>query len=299
METLRRWRTAGYSFISIHPAGDRHTAGEAVKRIAEARAEIFARPEEFIFVHTVADVTRAKREGKLGVGLHLEGSNPLEGDLAMLDVYYALGIRFIHPVFNLANAFGGGCADRRDGGLSQFGVDAVAEMNRLGMLVDGAHAGYETGMELIDLSSAPVIFSHHGCNAVHPHFRNVRDDLIKACAAKGGVIGISGAGFYLGGDPTPQRLFLHIDHVTQLVGAEHVGLGLDYVADADFLRNYIAARPKEWPGVEEGAWSPILFAPPEDTGALADLMSQNGYSDETVHDILGRNWLRVCEQVWK
>ena len=191
-----RWRASGVDFLSVHPAGDRHNIGEAMRRIARCRQHILSEPDKYVLVNTVDDIRRAKSEGKLAVGLHLEGFRCLERDLNLIEIYYKLGVRFCHPVFNLVNSIGGGAADRIDIGLTSFGVQVIKEMNRVGMLVDGAHAGYRTTMDMMEVSEAPVIFSHLGCDAVRKHFRNARDDQIKACAAKGGVVGITGGGFY-------------------------------------------------------------------------------------------------------
>lgn len=100
----------------------------------------------------------------------------------------------MHPIFNLVNSIGGGSADRIDIGLTRFGIKVVHEMNRVGMLVDAAHAGYRTTLEMMEVSRAPVIFSHLGRYSVREHFRNVRDNQIQACAAGGSVIGITSAG---------------------------------------------------------------------------------------------------------
>src|SRR5262245_12792060 len=103
---LPRWLNAGFSFISLHPAGDRHNIGEAMRRLARLRSEVLGQPDRFILVETVDDILRAKAQGKLGVGLHFEGSRLLERDLNLIEIYYKLGIRFCHPVFNLSNSFG-------------------------------------------------------------------------------------------------------------------------------------------------------------------------------------------------
>jgi membrane dipeptidase len=292
-----RYLAAGVDFVSVHPAGDRHTVGEAMHRIARCRADILAHPRA-VLVESVDDVLRAKREQKLGVGLHLEGFRCLERDLAMIEVYYRLGVRFVHPIFNLINEIGGGCADRYDIGLTQFGVRVVKEMNRVGMIVDGAHAGYRATLDMIEVSDSPVIFSHLACHSIRKHIRNVRDDQIKACAAKGGVIGITCAGFYLG-DPTAETYFRHLDHVAQLVGPRNVGIGLDYLDDPAPLQAFIDARPEEWPGKAEGAWEPMAFMPPSELENVVGLMLARGYGDSDVRAILGENWARICRQVWK
>ncbi|MFN0177921.1 MAG: dipeptidase [Gemmatimonadales bacterium] len=292
-----RYRAAGVDFISVHPAGDRHTIGEAMRRIARCRADIRAHPNA-VLIESVDDVLAARRDGKLAVSIHLEGFRCLERDLAMIEVYYRLGVRFVHPVFNLINEIGGGCADRYDIGLTKFGVKMVHEMNRVGMLVDGAHAGYRTTLDMMEVSRDPVIFSHLACYGVNPHMRNVRDDQIKTCASRGGVIGITSAGFYLGA-ATAEKYFQHLDYVVQMVGPSHVGIGLDYLANVAPLVAFIEARPDEWPGKDTGAWEPMVFVGPEHLAEATERMVRAGYSDDDIRGILGENWHGICRRIWK
>jgi membrane dipeptidase len=294
-----RWIDSGITFVSVHPAGDRHNIGEAMRRIARARRAILSN-SRYILVDSVEDIGRAKSEGKLAVGLHLEGFRCLERDLNMIEVYYQLGVRFCHPIFNLVNSIGGGAADRIDVGLTRFGVNVVGEMNRVGMIVDASHAGYRASMDMMEVSNAPVIFSHLGCYNIHEHYRNARNDQIQACAAMGGVVGVTSAGYYLGGTSTELH-FRHVDHIVQLVGPNHVGIGLDYLdaPGVSFLKQIIDERPDEWPGKDDGAWEPMAFFPPENLLELTELMLRHGYSEQAVRGVLGENWLRVCRKVWK
>lgn len=294
-EAFGRWRDAGFAFLSVHPAGDRHTIGEAMRRIAAARRDIDAHPDRLLLAETVDDVRRAKAEGRLAVGLHVEGCRLLERDVAMVEVYYRLGIRFCHPVFNVLNEFGGGCADPVDPGMTAFGAEVLAEMNRVGMIPDGAHVGHRTTLDMLERSTRPVIFSHNGVHGVHPHFRNVRDDQIDGCARTGGVIGISGMNNYLGGPPNVELLVRHVDYIAERVGAQHVALGLDVVGDAAALSAFVSARPAEWPG----RWAPFEFAGPELVVDLADALLDRGYAEQDVRGILGGNALRVCEESWR
>jgi membrane dipeptidase len=292
---LSRWHAAGVDFVSVHPAGDRHNVGEAVRRIAHARADILGAPDELVLAESVEDIERARVEGKLAVGLHVEGSRLFERDVAVIEAFYKLGIRFCHPVFNLLNSFGGGCSDSPDVGISKFGRSVVHEMNRVGMLLDGAHVGRRTTLDMLEISTSPVVFSHVACAAVFPHFRNVNDEQIRACAASGGVVGLTGNNNYLGDDPSVETLFRHLDHVVELVGPDHVGLGIDYVDDAPALDEYVRARPDEW----AGSWRPFAFATPDQFPALVDRMLAAGYPEPSVRGVLGENWLRVCANVWK
>jgi membrane dipeptidase len=163
------------------------------------------------------------------------------------------------------------------------------------MLPDAAHAGRRTTLEMVELSDGPIIFSHVACAAVYSHFRNVDDEQIRACAARGGVIGITGNNNYLGDVPTIETLFRHVDHVVEIAGPERVGLGIDYVDDTAALNAFVAGRPEEW----AGHWEPFAFATPEQFLGLTERMLSAGYPDDSVRGILGGNFRRVCAAVWK
>jgi len=296
---LDRYVKNGINFVQAHPAGE-HNVGEAVKRIAQLRHRIQQEGcTNAVLVESVEDMLSAREQGKLGVGIQLESFTCLERSLEMVEAYYKLGVRLCHPVWNTLNPIGGGCADHSETlGLTQFGRRVISEMNRVGMLVDGAHAGYRTQRDLLEHSATPVVFSHHGVHALRPHIRNIRDDVISACAERGGIIGLTGGAFYLGGGRTAERYFQHLDYVVQKVGPEHVGLGIDYMVDSD-MQDFMRDHPDEFPGIDQGAWEPVGFMPPEELTSVVALMLEAGYAKKAVHKILGGNWLRVCQEVWR
>lgn len=291
-----QYRAAGIDFIQCHPAGDDHNISQAIQRIARLRRDITTR-DDCVLVHTVTDIERAKAEGKLAVGIQLEGFRCIERNLDMIDLYYDLGVRLCHPIFNIVNSIGGGCLDGDDLGLSQFGRRVIGRMNDVGMIVDGAHAGVRAQLDMIAVSRHPVVCSHHGVRALHPHPRNLTDEVIRACAARGGVVGLTGAGYYLGGHPDADRLFRHVDHAVQLVGAEHVGLGLDWTADVGLLEQAFAAAPDIWGPLEK--WRPIAFFGPQNLWDLVARMEAAGYGEDAVRGIIGGNWMRIARAVWK
>jgi membrane dipeptidase len=287
---------AGFHFIQCHPAGDDHNIAQAVQRIAAMRRQVMARSNMCTLVETVSDIRVAKAEGKLAVGIQLEGFRCLERNLDMVDAYHALGVRLCHPVFNIPNSLGGGCMDGRDIPLTRLGKRVIARMNEVGMIVDGAHAGPAAQRDMIEVSAHPIALSHHGVAAIHPHPRNLDDVTIEACAASGGVIGITGAGYYLGGMPSPELLFRHVDHAVQLVGPDHVGLGLDWTADVAKLEQAFAAAPDVWGDLDQ--WHPLAFCPPSYLTPLVGLMLAAGYPASSVSKIVGGNWMRLAGQVW-
>ncbi len=192
---------------------------------------------------------RAKREGKLAVSFDLEGMDALNGDIGMVDVYYRLGVRQMLFAYNRNNKAGGGCHDE-DIGLTPFGRDVIREMNRVGMLVDCSHCGHRTTMEAMEVSTAPVIFSHSNARRLCDHERNIRDDQIKGCAATGGVIAVTGVGRFLGPrGPVVEHVVEHIDYMVELVGPQHVGLGMDSVLQQKPAGRALPGQPRVLAGI--------------------------------------------------
>jgi membrane dipeptidase len=295
---LARYARAGTNIISLNVGFDAVPWENTVRMLAHFRRWAGAHADECMLIHSVADVRQAKATGKLGVSFDIEGGCALAGQLSMVQLYYDLGVRWMLIAYNCNNALGGGCQDD-DCGLTAFGRQVLDEMARVGMVVCCSHTGYRTTMDVMGYTSNPVIFSHSNPLGVWQHKRNVRDDAIKACAATDGVVGINGIGLFLGqNDARTETVVRHIDYVATLVGARHVGLGLDYTFDRAELDEYLAKNPHIFPP-SEGYSAQINFVEPEQLPELADQLQHLGYSEEDLHGILGGNHLRVAERVWK
>jgi membrane dipeptidase len=298
---LRRWIDCGVSYLSVNVGFDAFDWQQTVRNLATFRAWFERHADDFTLIETAGDILAAKAAGKLAIGFDIEGMRPLDGDLAMIPLYYRLGVRQMLFAYNLNNEAGGGCHDR-DEGLTAFGRAAIAEMNRVGMLVDCSHCSLRTSLEAIEASSAPVIFSHSNPRAVHAHGRNITDEQIKACARTGGVVGINGIGLFLGDrSATAQTMARHIAYAAELVGAQHVGIGLDYdwdrswgTADAPFTVDM-----RFWPaGTGYDDLDGFEHAPPERLRELPEVLLSHGLSADEIKGVLGGNFLRVAQQVW-
>jgi membrane dipeptidase len=283
-------------------AGSGHASsmGATLSRMARVRRQIEERSDWLVLAPSVRDIREAQARGRLAVHFNLQETLPFETDLDLVQLYYDLGVRQTLLAYNQKNLVGDGCAERTDAGLSRFGVEVVKEMNRVGMLVDGSHSGYRTTMDAMAVCEGPFIFSHSNPLAVKRHYRNIADDQIVACAASGGVIGINGVGTFVG-DPnaSTDAVFRCLDYTVELVGPDHVGLGFDYVDDIDSVYEWTRNAPLAWPPFEGEEMPRHRFASAEQIGELVQLMLEHGYPDDAIVGILGENWARVCERVWK
>ena len=222
-----------------------------------------------------------KEKGLFSVFLGLENGSPIGKSLDILRDFYAKGIRYMTLCHSTNNEICDSCAtaEKRWHGLSPFGKEVVAEMNRLGMLVDVSHISDEAFYDVLECSTRPVVATHSCCRALANHPRNMTDDMIRALAAKGGVIQINFYPYFLidgyeEGQPAPSYKVVadHIDHVVKLVGIDHVGIGSDF--------DGIEVAPE---GLEDASMMPTLF----------DELRRRGYSQEDLDKIASGNFFNA------
>jgi membrane dipeptidase len=296
---LPRYHATGVNFISLTVASpfDDHAVAA---QIALTKRLVRERSHYLVVANTTKEIRNAEAAAKLALGFNFQETLPFGTNLDNVQLFYDLGVRQAVLAYNNRNFVADGCAEPDNAGLSLFGRAVVKEMSRVGMLVDGTHCGHRTTMEAMELCDGPFVFSHSNPFAVRPHYRSIKDDQIKACAATGGVIGINGVGYWVGdNDASTEAIFRCLDYTVELVGAEHVGLGFDYVYDLDGLIEWVRALPLMWPAYE-GEWMvKHNYAGPEQMIELVQVMLEHGYSDETIIGILGRNFERVASKVWK
>jgi membrane dipeptidase len=299
VDQLELYVNSGVTFVSINVGMDSTPPVDVIKVLAAFRHGINARPERFLLARAVSDVLAARAEGKLAVAFDLEGTEPLDGALEMVEMFYELGVRTMLMAYNTGNRAGGGCHDEDDRGLTAFGRAVVHEMNRVGMVVDATHCSRRTTFDLFETSTAPVIFSHSVPAGIKQHPRNVADDQMLACASTGGVIGVNGVGIFLGDDEaTTDALVKAIDYVVQLVGAEHVGLGLDYVFDREELRSFVASKTTFPEGFGYRDTGELTFVSPSQISEVRVRLEELGYPARSIDAVLGGNFLRIASQVW-
>jgi membrane dipeptidase len=298
LDVLEKWRSAGVDFLSINVGYDALDWQQAIKNIGAFLTWFEKRPTRFTLVRRADDILLAKRDGKTAISFDLEGMNALDGETYMVSFFYRLGVRQMLIAYNRNNLAGGGCHDN-DQGLSPFGRQVIEEMNRVGMLVDLSHTGYRTTMDVLNTASQPVIFSHSNPKAVYQHGRNIVDEQIRACARTGGVVGINGIGRFLTDHQASTVAIVDcICYVSDLVGPEHVGIGLDYFFES--FGSFAVKNSFYWPfseGYDE--MKSMRVAEPAQLPQITDILLKRGWSEKDIRKVLGENFLRVADVVWK
>lgn len=295
---LQRCTDAGVNMVSLNVMFDALPVEKGLHTLARFRRWLLDRPEAYLLVDTVADVLRAQAEDKLAVSFDVEGMCALGGDLSMVRLYYDLGVRWMLIAYNLNNDAGGGCQDD-DQGLTDFGRAVLDEMARVGMVLCCSHTGERTTMEVFAHTSNPVILSHSNPYALKAHHRNISDAVMKGCAETGGVVGLTGIGYFLiDGDVSTENFVRHIDYTVDLIGPEHVALALDYVFDQAELAEYLENNRDFYPESAGYVGLPGMMTP-EQFPEITEALLRRGYPEAAVRGILGENLLRVCRTVWR
>lgn len=249
-------------------------------------------------------IDEAKKSGKIGVILGVQNSEHFRTP-DDVDVFYQLGQRVSLLTYNSRNMIGNGSTERRDDGISDFGVSIIERMNKVGMAVDTAHCGDKTTLDAFEISKVPVLITHSNCRALNPnHPRCKTDEAIKKMAEKDGVMGITGVrNFVSNKEPTNiENLLDHFDHVAKLVGVQYLGVGSDYDLDG------YDAMPDDYKKWLRGLYKASYgFRDKMDTDGfnhykrmfdLTDGLIRRGYADADIELILGGNFRRVLGKIW-
>jgi membrane dipeptidase len=299
---VRRLHAAGVNYVSLNVGADMNPVSQVMSVIAGYRATIAAHPERYVLVSSVDDIIQAAADGRMAITFDLEGAMPLMDQPDMVALYAQLGVRQIHFAYNRNNSVADGCHDVSRG-LTPLGHRMVQAVNDNGILMDCSHTGRLCSLEIMNASSHPVIFSHANPYTLVQHGRNVTDEQIRACASTGGVVCISGLSFFLGSEqPSADDVARHAAYVAELVGVKHAGIGLDICFQQPGLDDTPpgAFDPSHWWPASAGydMNHPPSFTPPEVWRELPAALRKVGMSDSEAELVLGRNMMRVAQQVW-
>ena len=277
-----------------HVRGTYRYLNSALENIDALREEIATSCGQMKLICYQEDIPSAPTTDTVHFVLSFEGGRPLEGRIENLRNFYCLGLRAMQITWNLRNELADGVKEEdTGGGLSQFGKAVVSEMERLGMVIDLAHISRRGWFDVIEEASGPICCSHSNCKKLHHHFRTIDDEQIKALAKTGGVIGINAIATMVATEPTLDKLVDHICHIAELVGIDHVGLGLDFVKDDGplYLEDEIfgVGQNKLIPGFENE----------DDLMNITEYLLKRQFREEEITKILGGNFLRILKRVLK
>ncbi|MDX1394946.1 MAG: membrane dipeptidase [Gemmatimonadota bacterium] len=272
--------------------------------VAGHNAAIANRPDVLMRIDSAADLDAVHGSGRIGVLIGVQNSDHFRspGDVAL---FHGLGQRVSQLTYNARNRIGNGSTERVDGGLSDFGVSIVEAMNAAGMAVDVSHSGDRTTLDACEVSTRPVLFTHSNSRVLSGgHPRTKTDEAIRAMAATGGVMGITGVRMFVKADePTTIEHFLdHYDHVRDLVGVEHLGIGSDVdlhgyddlpeaqlrALKANYDDSYAFRDRIDIEGIDH----------PRRVFDLTEGLIRRGYADDHIRGILGGNFARVLKEIW-
>ena len=254
-------------------------------------------------VRTVADIHKAKEMGKTGIILGFQNVSAFEDRLGYIQLFKELGVGIAQMAYNTYNLVGAGCYESKDGGLTDFGYEVVAEMNRVGIMCDLSHVGPQTSEDVIKFSKKPVCYSHCLPAGLKEHPRNKSDQQLKFIADHGGFIGVTMFSPFLqkGTEATVDDYVAAIDYVINRVGEECVGIGTDFTQDygQDFF---------DWITHDKGTARKLIdFGPvknPEGIRTIGEFpnltraMQKAGWAEDKIRKVMGANWVGVLTEVW-
>jgi membrane dipeptidase len=301
-------RASGITAVNV-TVSSAPTLGGTFRDMAYWERELQAHPDVLMKVYSVADLRRAKETRRLGLIYGFQNAAMIEGDPANVDVFQRFGVRIIQLTYNDRNLLGDGCLEPANAGLSRYGRDVVARMNEMRVLVDLSHCGLQTTADGIASSARPVAITHSGCRAVFDHPRSKTDDILRALANKGGVIGIYMMPFINAqGQPMAADLVRQIEYAIKVCGEDHVGIGSDlsitpHVVDAEYEarhRRFVESRKAR--GIAAPREEDFMFVKdlntPRRLEQIGDRLLARGHSEARVEKIIGANWLRLFTDVW-
>jgi membrane dipeptidase len=259
--------------------------------------------DDIVQARSTEDIVRAKKAGKTAIILGMQNTTAFEDQIGYIEILKSLGVGIAQMTYNTQNWVGSGCYESRDSGLSDFGREVVAEMNRVGMLCDLSHVGPKTSRDVIDASNKPVAYSHCLPAGLKVHPRNKSDEELRYIVEKGGFVGVTMFPPFLpkGAHSNIDDYIDAIDYVVNLVGEDSVGIG------TDFTQGY-GNEFFNWITHDKGfgrkltdfgeVTNPVGIRRIGDFPNLAEAMSRSGWRSAKIEKVIGANWLSLLDRVW-
>ncbi|MCH8552175.1 MAG: dipeptidase [Natronospirillum sp.] len=278
------------------------TCRETLMRFGEWN-RLFEQHSDLIMpVLEAEDIQQARETGRVGIFFGAQNCSPIEDDVDLVAIMRQLGLLIMQLTYNNQSLLACGCYESEDSGITRFGREVIREMNRVGMIIDMSHSAERSTLEAIELSERPVIISHANPYSFHPAKRNKSNDVLKAIAESGGILGFSVYPFHLknGPDCTLDEFCGMVADTAELMGIDHIGLGTDLCQNQpqsvlEWMRNGRWAKEKDYgEGNRQNAgWPAPLtwFSDNRHFPNIAEGLRQKGFSNEDVEKIMGQNWL--------
>lgn len=297
-----QWREA--QLDAVHVTIAYHENFREMVLNLETWNRFFERFPDLIFKGTTAtDVVRAKAEGKTAVFFGFQNPSPIEDDIGLVEIVHQLGVRFMQLTYNNQSLLASGCYEPVDAGISRMGKEVIAEMNRVGLVVDMSHSGDRSTIEAAEISSRPIVITHANPHEWHPALRNKREEVLRAVFQTGGMIGFSLYPHHLRdkGDCTLEGFCSMVADTAEKYGIEHIGIGSDLCQDqpdsvVEWMR---VGRWTKQVDYGEGSKAAPGFPPQppwfEDSRGFNHLqagLAAVGFSSIEVDQVLGDNWYR-------
>ncbi len=329
-EYLTLWETSGVNVASATYSGlapPSEAFERAINAVGQARGMVDAFGGELRLVLNAGDIESSYKDGKRGVIIDFQDGTPFGSDLNRIDLFYNLGLRVVQLTYNLRNLIGDGCTERYKSGLTYFGREVVERLNERKVIVDVSHCSPQVGWDALDVSTSPVIISHSTSNSICYHDRGKDDDLAQAVAENGGYFGVAAIGGFIkdGTSPTLDDLVDHVEHLVNIVGIDHIGIGSDKCGpgpgtETNFLfPEELGPFNSDWlykdnpdPRSTRGDFSWAGFRAEHrlssdhrianfdqftDWPNITVKLAERGFNEEELRKILGLNYLRVFRDV--
>ena len=284
---------SGIFVIWIDPPNDKNPQKRALEIIENMSVEITNNSDLFKIVRKYEDVKEAMDSDRFAIVIGSEGLSYIGTNINLINALYLLGVRHATLTWNEENELATGAKGNPDRGLTKFGVEAVKRLEQLGMIVDVSHANDKTFWDICNVATKPFIASHSNCRALCNAPRNLTDEQLNAIKEKGGVVGLNAFADFVADNPKDrdiEHLVNHLDHMVEVMGIDHVGLGFDF-------DDYLTGETLSF--FAEGDVRTIGFEDITKVPNLIDILEKRGYSKEDIDKIKYKNFLRIIQQIIK
>ena len=294
--------TAVHATIVYH-----ETARETLSRFAEWNLRFEQNSDLIMPIHSVADIEKAKALGKVGIFFGAQNCSSIDDEIGLIEVMRQQGLLIMQLTYNNQSLLATGCYEKNDNGITRFGKQAIAEMNRVGMIIDMSHSAERSTLEAIDLSSRPICISHANPTFAFEALRNKSDTVIKSLAARGGMLGFSLYPFHLpnGSQCTLEDFCQMVAKTADMVGVEHLGIGSDLClnqpqAVLEWMRNGRWSKAMDYGegSASNSGWPDSLpwFCGSAGMENIYNGLMRYGFSESEAGQVLGENWFNFLQQ---